>query len=149
MLGLCSKEQLPRESLPDGDHDLTATNGPKESLITSDAEYVLSTIDSLGDNNPALIANRELPAVFVFNQKAPGRLQLSAKRIASYLETLKALSSRRQLHIYLGDSYPYASENPVAVSHAPAPSFRKLNNLAAIYTRFIYPHSQSLRNFST
>jgi len=144
-------EQLPREPLLDNDPHLEATTGPHSPQIIRDPKYVMLTIDSLGDSDPAMIANPELPVVFVFNQNALAKLQLSARRIGFYLETLKDLSNRRQLLVYLGDPYLFAQENSVAVTFAPVPSFKKFRNLAAIYPYpwLVKPHSQSVRSFSS
>lgn len=72
-------DQLPREPLLDNDPHLEATTGPHSPQINSDAKYVLLTIDSLGDSDPAMISNPDLPVVFVFNQNALAKLQLSAR----------------------------------------------------------------------
>jgi len=144
-------EQLPRDPLLDNDPHLEATIGPHSPQIIRDPKYVMLTIDSLGDSDPAMVANPELPVVFIFNQNALAKLQLSARRIGFYLETLKDLSNRRQLFVYLGDPYIFAKENSVAVTYAPVPSFKKFRNLAAIYPYpwLVEPHSQSVRSFSS
>jgi deoxyribodipyrimidine photo-lyase len=108
------------------------------------------TIDSLGDNDAALAAHPELSAVFVFNAAALAKLQLSAKRIYFYLETLQDLAARRELKVYLGDPYEFAAENSVAITYAPVPSFKKFKNLAEIhpYPWLKQPHGRSVRSFS-
>jgi deoxyribodipyrimidine photo-lyase len=159
----CPIQEFPDEVLPqqvfkdpivDNDPDLPGTVGPVVPMINSAAKMVLLTIDSLGDNDPALAANPELPVVFVFNEAALAKLQLSARRIGFYLETLQDLSQRRDLTVYLGDSYEFAKANSVAVTFAPVPSFKKfgdLNNLAQVfpYPWFRQPHSGSVRSFSS
>jgi deoxyribodipyrimidine photo-lyase len=111
---------------------------------------VLLTVDSLGDADPALVANPDLPVAFVFNEKALAKLQLSAKRIYFYLETLQDLASRRDLTVFLGDPYEFAQQNSVAVTYAPVPSFAKFKDLAQIhpYPWLKSPHPQSIRSFS-
>jgi len=142
--------QLPREPLLDADPDSSTTAGPLYPKSQKPARYVMLTIDSLGDGDPALIDNPELPAIFVFNRQALAKLQLSSRRIGFYLQTLKDLSKRRNLQVYLGNPYLFATENPVAITFAPVPSFKKFTNLAAIYPYqwLIKPDNQPLRSFS-
>lgn len=149
-----SPQQLFKDPLLDNDPDLSGTVGPVAPMINSAAKMVLLTIDSLGDNDPALAANPDLPVVFVFNEAALAKLQLSSRRIGFYLETLQDLSQRRDLTVQLGDPYEFVKANSVAVTFAPVPSFRKfgdLNNLAQVfpYPWFRQPHSGSVRSFSS
>ena len=144
-------QQLERNPLLDSDPNPQSTAGPLEPIKLHKPDYVLLTIDSLGDADPALIANPELPVVFVFNRQALEKLQLSSRRIGFYLETLRDLVSRRELLVYLGDPYEFALDNAVAVTYAPVPSFKKFNNLAEIhpYPWLKTPHSGSVRSFSS
>lgn len=142
--------QAPFDSLLTEDPDINATTGPVVVERNSAAEVVLLTVDSLGDADPALVANPELPAVFVFNEEALRKLQLSSKRIYFYLETLQDLASRRDLSVYMGSPYQFASENAVAVTYAPVPSFAKFEKLAEVHP-FLWlrqPHPKSVRSFS-
>lgn len=143
--------QLEKDPLLDNDPDVAKTTGPLAPLKTATSKFVLLTIDSLGDADPALMAHPDLPAVFIFNQLALEKLQLSARRIAFYLQTLQDLSGRRELLIYLGDPHEFARQNPVAVTYAPVPSFKKFTNLAEIhpYPWLAQPHSGSVRSFSS
>ncbi len=144
-------QQLAKDPLLDKDFDLASTTGPDTLLKNADPKFVLLTIDSLGDTDPALTAHPDLPAVFIFNAPALVKLQLSSRRIAFYLETLKDLAKRREVQIYLGDPYQFAANNPVALTYAPVPSFNKFINLAEIhpYPWFVKPHSGSVRSFSS
>ncbi len=146
-----SSHQLDREPLLDNDPDTSATTGPTIPIINNKAEYVLLTIDSLGDNDAALVANPLLPAVFVFNESALRKLQLSSRRLAFYLQTLEDLSTRRQVQAYLGDPYKFARDNAVAVTYAPVPSFKKFKDLAQIfpYPWLRQPHVGSVKSFSS
>jgi len=145
-----SLEALPTEPLLAFDPDPNKTSGPLTTVRNTAPEKVLLTIDSLGDDDPALAANPELPAVFLFNQKALAKLQLSSKRIFFYLETLQDLSERRDLSVLLGDPVEFAKDNKVAITHAPVPSFEKYQNLAEIhpYPWLKLPHASSVRSFS-
>jgi deoxyribodipyrimidine photo-lyase len=143
--------QSKKNELLDIDPELATTRGPVSPELRKKAQYVLLTIDSLGDKDPAMVARPELPVVFVFNEHALQKLQLSSRRIAFYLQTLQDLSSRRDLHVYLGDPYEFAKDHPVAVTHAPVPTFKKFKNLAEVYPYpwFRMPHAGSVRSFSS
>ena len=142
--------QAPAEPLLTSDPDLAATRGPLEVIRNASPEYVLLTVDSLGDADPALSANPELPAVFVFNEAALKKLQLSSKRLFFYLEALQDLSARRETRVFLGDPVQFARENPVAITHAPVPSFAKFRDLAEVhpFPWLKLPHAGSVRSFS-
>lgn len=146
-----SPHKLENEPLLDHDPDVSATCGPLTPVLNRKPEYVLLTIDSLGDADPALSAHPELPAVFIFNEAALRKLQLSSRRIGFYLETLQDLSQRRSVEVFLGDPYLFAAENPVAVTYAPVPSFKKFTNLAEVhpYPWLRKPLSGSVRSFSS
>ena len=156
----CPIENFPEEvSLPsldsqpllNSDPNPGLTAGPLVSEKVREPEVVLLTIESLGDSDPALAARPDLPVVFVFNEAALRKLQLSSKRIYFYLETLQDLAKRRDLSVFIGDPVEYASENPVAITFAPVPSFAKFTNLAEIhpYPWLKRPHAYSVRSFSS
>ena len=132
------------------DPNLAETSGPMSVVRNALPEVVLLTIDSLGDADPALVANPTLPVVFVFNQAALAKLQLSAKRLHFYLETLQDVSRRRNLKVYLGDPYQFARETKVSVTYAPVPSFAKFDSIAELhpYPWLRAPHSGNIQSFS-
>ena len=146
-----SLNHLDVDSLLERDPDPEVTSGPKEVVKLNTPNFVLLTIDSLGDSDPALVANPELPVVFVFNEEALRKLQLSSRRFGFYLETLKDLGQRRELQVYLGNPYEFANQNPVAVTFAPVPSFKKFKSLAEIhpYPWLQQPGSGSVKSFSS
>jgi len=148
--GEISLDNAPFEDLLLSDPDIGATTGPLVVKEHAPATTVLLTVDSLGDSDPALVAHPDLPAVFVFNESALRKLQLSSKRMYFYLETLQDLATRRQLDVFLGDPYEFAQQNSVAVTYAPVPSFSKFKNLAEIhpFPWLKSPHSRSIRSFS-
>jgi deoxyribodipyrimidine photo-lyase len=145
-----SLNRLNVDSLLEHDPDPENTSGPRLAVKNDSPKFVLLTIDSMGNNDPALKAHPDLPAVFVFNEDALRELQLSSRRIGFYLETLKDLSERRELQTYLGDPYQFARDNSVAVTFAPVPSFKKFHGLAEIhpYPWLQQPHSGSVKSFS-
>ena len=146
-----SPHALSSEPLLDGDPDSGNTAGPQTPLHVRAPDRVLLTIDSLGDEDPALVAHPNLPAVFVFNAPALRKLQLSSRRIGFYLQTLNDLATRREVVVLLGDPYDYASQHDVTVTFAPVPSFAKFTRLAEIhpYPWLRAPHSGSVRSFSS
>lgn len=146
-----SLHQLSKDTLLDNDPNLSQTTGPITPVVTQTPTHVLLTIDSLGDDDAALSAHQDLPAVFVFNQQSLLKLQLSARRIAFYLQTLADLSQRRELLVYLGDPVKFVQDNPVALTYAPVPSFKKYQNIAALYPYpwLKKPHAGSVRSFSS
>lgn len=139
------------EPLLDRDPNPQETAGPRSVNSHEKPEFVLLTIDSLGDADPALAAHPDLPVVFVFNEPALTKLQLSSRRIGFYLETLKDLATRRDLQVYLGDPYLFVQEHKVAVTFAPVPSFSKFRDLAEVhpYPWLRKPHNGSVRSFSS
>lgn len=143
--------QLQKNPVLDSDPDLSRTIGPVQVVENKKPDFVLLTIESLGDSDPALQAHLELPVVFVFNEDALKKLQLSSKRIAFYLQTLQDLAQRRRVEVFLGSPYQFARENKVAVTYAPVPSFQNFTDLAEIhpYPWFRKPHAGSVRSFTS
>lgn len=129
---------------------LAETSGPSSVIQNAKPEVVLLTIDSMGDSDPALQANPELPVAFVFNEGALAKLQLSAKRLHFYLETLQDLGHRRNLSVYLGDPYQFAKEQKVAVTFAPVPSFAKFGAIAELhpFPWLRKPHAGNIQSFT-
>lgn len=146
-----SLHQVERDPILDHDGDVGHTAGPSKPVFNRDATHVLLTIDSLGDNDAALRANPNLPAVFVFNKTALTKLQLSSRRIAFYIQTLQDLNTRRPVQALMGDPYEFAQSNSVAITHAPVPSFKKFVDLAEVhpYPWLRQPHAGSVRSFSS
>lgn len=140
-----------RNPLLDSDPNPSLTAGPMTPIELHKPEWVLLTIDSLGDRDAALSANPELPVAFVFNESALAKLQLSARRIGFYLQTLSDLAERRDLTAYLGDPYEFAQSHKVAVTFAPVPSFKKFKRIAELhpYPWLATPHGGSVRSFTS
>ena len=142
--------EAPFEGLLVEDPDINKTTGPLNVEKNRKPDVVLLTIDSLGDADPALAANPDLPVVFIFNEEALRKLQLSSKRIYFYLETLQDLAKRRDLQVFIGCPYQYVSSHAVALTYAPVPSFSKFREVAELHP-FLWlrkPHAKSVRSFS-
>lgn len=142
--------QVDPEPLLLSDPDLARTSGPLLPLRHRDPEAVLLTVESLGDADPALAAHPDLPAVFVFNEDALKKLQLSAKRLFFTLEALQDLAQWRELRVFVGDPVAFAASTPVALTFAPVPSFRRFTDVAELhpYPWLVSPHPFSVRSFS-
>lgn len=143
--------QLAPEGLLNQDLNLEQTIGPI-SPVGDKPDVVYLTIDSLGDADPALVANPDLPVVFIFNQPALEKLQLSAKRLVFYLETLQDLATRRDLRVFLGDPVELLTNYSPAVTFAPVPSFKKLAPMITELHPWPWlrvPHAGSVRSFSS
>jgi deoxyribodipyrimidine photo-lyase len=148
-----SEQQLPtldQEPLLAFDPSPEFTRGPIVPIQNEKPNMVLLTIESLGDADPAMVANPDLPVAFVFNQEALAKLQLSSKRIYFYLETLQDLATRREVKVLIGNPVEFAKTQKVAVTHAPVPSFAKFTNLGEVhpYLWLKPPHSGSVKSFS-
>lgn len=148
--GLCAACELaaacPIADWPDDPGYVSATpvpepsdrTGPQVVEVTGRAERVWLTAESLGDADPALVANPDLPAVFVFDEALLHRLQLSSKRLVFLTETLADLAARRDLEIYLGDPPAVLGIEPVAVTWAPVPGF--VAKFANVNATEVYPY---------
>ena len=99
--------------------------GPTEVKKQGPSEWLWLTAESLG-NDPAMSANPELPAVFVFDAPLLSRLQLSSKRLVFLTETLADLGTRRKLVLRLGDPLEELAGLSLSVTHAPVPRFARL-----------------------
>ena len=133
------------------DDDLPTTRGPHQPVVRSAPHSVVLTIESLGDGDPALHANPQLPVVFIFDEPALERLRLSSKRLIFYVETLQDLANRREVVVHLGDPRQITPHRDAAVTWAPVPSFQKYAQTAAELHPWPWlaePHAGSLASFS-
>ncbi len=106
-------------------------------MVTGEPEAVWITAESLGDDDPALAANPELPAVFVFDEPLLRRLQLSGKRLVFLAECLADLATRREVEVHLGDPVAVLADRSVATTFAPVPGWQR--RAAAIEPVEIHP----------
>jgi deoxyribodipyrimidine photo-lyase len=109
----------------DGDPDATA--GPASGPTTSYVDAVWLTAESLGDDDPALAAHPDAPAVFVFDEPLLRRLRLSGKRLVFLTETLADLATRRPVELHRGPVADELGDRRLAVTFAPVPGFRRLS----------------------
>jgi deoxyribodipyrimidine photo-lyase len=106
------------------DRDLDRTRGPLMPQIRGRADAVWITAESLGDEDPALAAHPDLPAVFVFDEGLLARLRLSPARLAFLAETLADLATRRPVEVWRGDPVSVLAGRAVAATFAPVPGWR-------------------------
>ena len=133
------------------DDDLATTQGPPAVVERSTPQSVLLTVESLGDADAALRAHPQLPAVFIFDEPALGKLRLSSKRLVFFVETLQDLAARREVITHLGDPRQIAPNLNAAVTWAPVPSFHKYAGTAAELHPWPWlakPHAGSVQSFS-
>ncbi len=108
------------------DPDPPRTSGPSQPELLGKPTAVWLTAESLGDNDPALRAHPDLPAVFVFDRPLLARLRLSSKRLVFLAETLADLAVRRPVVVRLGEVAEELAGSHAAVTFAPVPGFRRL-----------------------
>lgn len=117
----------PQVASPEGlasDPDPAATGGPVEPVVTGEPDAVWLTAESLGDDDPALAANPDLPAVFVFDEPLLTALRLSGKRLVFLAECLADLAERRDVEVHRGVVPEALAGRSLAVTFAPVPGFR-------------------------
>jgi deoxyribodipyrimidine photo-lyase len=131
-------ERIEPPSLLRSDPDPEATAGPSSSpsgstVDAGDGAQRSSTIDavwltaeSLGDDDPALAAHPDIPAVVVFDEPLLRRLRLSGKRLVFLTETLSDLATRRPVELHRGRVAGELGDRRLAVTFAPVPGFRRL-----------------------
>ncbi|MBC7374720.1 MAG: deoxyribodipyrimidine photolyase, partial [Frankiales bacterium] len=95
--------------------------GPEQPLVTGTPEAVWLTAESLGSQDPALLAHPDLPRVFVFDEPLLARLRLSGKRLVFLAEALAELDCE----VLLGDPPVELAGRALAATYAPVPGFRR------------------------
>ena len=123
--------------------------GPTSAEVTGTPEAVWLTAESLGSEDPALLAHPDLPRVFVFDEPLLAGLRLSGKRLVFLAEALAELDCE----VRLGDPVVELAGRALAVTFAPVPGFRLRSaalDVAALHPWpwLRRPGSGSLRSFS-
>ena len=135
------------------DPDLEGTSGPMDAFVTGQADAVWLTAESLGDDDPALAAHPDLPAVFVFDEPLLARLRLAPTRLVFLAETLADLGTRRAMEIWLGDPTQVLNGRAVAGTFTPVPGWqRRAALIRPVDIRpwpwLVRPHAGSLTSFT-
>lgn len=105
--------------------DLDQERGPVEPQYGDRPDAVWLTAESLGDSDPALDANPELPAVFVFDEALLRSLRLASTRLVFLTECLADLAARRDVRLFLGDPVEVLASQRLATTFAPVPGWRQ------------------------
>ncbi|OZE42220.1 MULTISPECIES: FAD-binding domain-containing protein [unclassified Rhodococcus (in: high G+C Gram-positive bacteria)] len=117
------------------------------------AEQVWITAESLGTADPALAAQPDRAAVFVFDEPLLRKLRLSGKRLVFLAETLGEIASTRPLEVRRGRVADELSERAVATTWAPVPGFSRIADAVAPvelhpWPWLVRPTTSSVRSFS-
>jgi deoxyribodipyrimidine photo-lyase len=135
------------------DPDPAATAGPSSARLRAFPEAVWLTAESLGDDDPALRAHPDLPAVFVFDAPLLARLRLSGKRLVFLVESLADLTSRRDVEVFVGDPVAILQGRRLAATSTPVPGWgRRASRLELVahhpWPWLVRPHGGSAASFS-
>ena len=139
----------PRVPEPAGLRGGPTDAGPATAVLDGEAEAVWLTAESLGEQDPALLAHPDLPRVFVFDEPLLRRLQLSSKRLVFLAAALAELDGE----VRLGDPVAELAGRRLAVTYAPVPGFRRRSAALDVVALHPWPWLRrptagSLRSFS-
>lgn len=135
--GCALKDACPVQGWPDADPGPEVADAPDlgkgpvpsgpERLEGDGGELVWLTAESLGSADPALAADPDRPAVFVFDEALLRRLRLSGKRLVFLAECLGDLAAERELEVRRGDVVEQVAEHAagraLATTYAPVPGW--------------------------
>lgn len=107
------------------DLDPAATSGPTAAVGSGPVDAVWLTAESLGDDDPGLLAHPEAPVVFVLDEPLLARLRLSGKRLVFLAECLADLAERREVRVHRGDPVQVLAGAALATTFAPVPGWRR------------------------
>lgn len=89
-------------------------------------DAVWITAESLSDDDPALAAHPQEPAVFIFDKPLLIRLQLASSRLVFLAECLADLAQRREMEVYVGTPAEVLAGRRVAATYTPVPGWRRI-----------------------
>ena len=119
--------------------DPTLDAGPQAVVRMVEPDIVWLTAESLGNDDPALVGNPELPVVFVFDDPLLRTLALSAKRLVFLTEILSELATHRDVRIYRDSPVAVLRDSSPAVTFAPVPGFKRKSELLAVAELHPFP----------
>ncbi len=130
-----------------------ATAGPLAVETSGVPDAVWLTAESLGDDDPALAAHPELPAVFVFDEPLLRQLRLASKRLVFLADRLAESATSRAVEVHLGDPALVLAGRKLATTFTPVPKARRLRaELGIVETHpwpwLARPGSGSVQSFS-
>ena len=105
--------------------DLDQERGPQEPIRPQRPDVVWLTAESLGDADPALVANPDLPVVFVFDETLLASLRLASTRLVFLTECLADLATRRDVRVVLGNPVEVLASQRVTTTFAPVPGWKQ------------------------
>jgi deoxyribodipyrimidine photo-lyase len=110
------------------DPDLARTSGTS-AMAAAEAtpQMVWLTAESLGDDDPALQAHLDLPAIFVWDRPLLQRLRLSAKRLVFLAQCLADLAERRTVSVRIGSPVEELAGIPLTTTFAPVPGWHRIS----------------------
>jgi deoxyribodipyrimidine photo-lyase len=116
-------------------------------------QRVWLTAESLGVGDPALAADPDRPAVFVFDEPLLARLRLSGKRLVFLAETLGELAETRELEVRRGDVVAELGGEPLATTYAPVPGWARRSARLDVpevhpWPWLVVPRPAAVRSFS-
>ncbi|MFM1917604.1 MAG: hypothetical protein RJB01_1119 [Actinomycetota bacterium] len=135
------------------DPDVARTAGPAEPVLQGEPELVWLTAESLGTQDPALVAHPETPAVFVFDLPLLTRLRLSGGRLTFLVECLADLATKRDVHLLIGEPVPLLTGMKLAATFTPVPGWRAKKPQLEVVAEYpwpwlIPPHAGSVTSFT-
>ena len=137
------------------DPDLATTAGiAAQAAATGDEpEAVWLTAESLGDDDPALRAYSDIPAVFVWDRPLLQRLRVAPTRLVFLAQCLSDLATRRDLHIGVGDPAEVLRGMRLAATFAPVPGWRRRSEALSLarvepWPWLVPPHDGPVTSFT-
>ncbi len=127
--------------------------GPAAAENPGTADQVWLTAESLGVSDPALAAEPDRPAIFVFDEPLLRRLRLSGKRLVFLAETLGELAVLRTLEIRRGAVDEELAGRSLAATYTPVPGWSRIaRSLQPTelhpWPWLVRPGTASIRSFS-
>ena len=140
-------------SVPGPDLNRSPVPAGPSTAEGSGAEQVWLTAESLGTRDPALAADPDRPAVFVFDEPLLQRLKLSGKRLVFLAETLGELAGRRPFEVRRGNVATELAGRSLAATWTPVPGWTRLSRALAPtevhpWPWLVRPTTMSVRSFS-
>ncbi|MEP6562364.1 MAG: deoxyribodipyrimidine photolyase, partial [Nakamurella sp.] len=128
--------------------------GPAAAAQPGTADQVWLTAESLGTADPALAADPDRDAVFVFDEPLLRRLRLSGKRLVFLAETLGELAAVRSLEVRRGAVADELAGRSLAATWTPVPGWHRLAARVAPveihpWPWLVRPGTTALRSFSS
>ncbi len=129
------RDACPIENWPDADPGPRADGPPLNKAPVpagpsaadgTGGEVVWLTAESLGTADPALAADPDRPAVFVFDEPLLRRLRLSGKRLVFLAETLGELAASRPVEVRRGRVTDELAGRAVAATWTPVPGWSRI-----------------------